>query len=263
MDNFEKMLEGAYAMDKHFREADFAHNIPVMMALLGIWYNNFFGIKRYAVIPYDQYLQYFPAYLQQLDMESNGKFVDINGKVVSYSTGPVLFGGAGTNVQHSFFQLIHQGTDIVPCDFIIPAISHNEIGEHHEILVANVLAQGEALMRGKTEKEAARELVKAGKSKAEVKRLKRFKSFSGNRPSNTFLVKKVDPYTLGELIAMYEHKVFVQGIIWHINSYDQMGVELGKQLALNILPELSGNATGICHDSSTSQLIATIKKLRK
>ena len=263
MDNFEKMLEGAYAMDKHFREADFAHNIPVMMALLGIWYNNFFGIKRYAVIPYDQYLQYFPAYLQQLDMESNGKFVDINGKVVSYSTGPVLFGGAGTNVQHSFFQLIHQGTDIVPCDFIVPAISHNEIGEHHEILVANVLAQGEALMRGKTEKEAARELVKAGKSKAEVKRLKRFKSFSGNRPSNTFLVKKVDPYTLGELIAMYEHKVFVQGIIWHINSYDQMGVELGKQLALNILPELSGNATGICHDSSTSQLIATIKKLRK
>ncbi|MBQ8465091.1 MAG: glucose-6-phosphate isomerase [Alphaproteobacteria bacterium] len=263
MDNFEKMLDGAYAMDKHFRETDFAHNIPVIMALLGIWYNNFFGIKRYAVVPYDQYLQYFPAYLQQLDMESNGKFVDVNGKVVSYSTGPVLFGGAGTNVQHSFFQLIHQGTDFVPCDFIIPAISHNEIGEHHEILLANVLAQGEALMRGKTEKEAAAELLKAGKSKEDVKKLKRYKSFSGNRPSNTFLVKKVDPYTLGELIAMYEHKVFVQGIIWHINSYDQMGVELGKQLALNILPELSGNATGICHDSSTSQLISTVKKLRK
>ena len=263
MDNFEKMLEGAYAMDKHFRETDFAHNIPVMMALLGIWYNNFFGIKRYAVIPYDQYLQYFPAYLQQLDMESNGKFVDINGKVVSYSTGPVLFGGAGTNVQHSFFQLIHQGTDIVPCDFIIPAISHNEIGEHHEILVANVLAQGEALMRGKTEKEAAAELAKAGKSKEDVKALKRYKSFSGNRPSNTFLVKKVDPYTLGQLVAMYEHKVFVQGVIWNINSYDQMGVELGKQLALNILPELSGNATGIRHDSSTAGLIATIKKMRK
>lgn len=263
MDNFEKMLEGAYAMDKHFRETDLAHNIPVIMALLGIWYNNFFGVKRYAVIPYDQYLQYFPAYLQQLDMESNGKFVDANGKFVSYSTGPVLFGGAGTNVQHSFFQLIHQGTDIVPCDFIIPAISHNEIGEHHEILVANVLAQGEALMRGKTEKEAARELAKSGKSKAEIKTLKRYKSFNGNRPSNTFLVKKVDPYTLGELIAMYEHKVFVQGIIWNINSYDQMGVELGKQLALNILPELSGNATGIRHDSSTAQLIAAIKKLRK
>ena len=263
MDNFEKMLEGAYAMDKHFQEADLEHNIPVIMALLGIWYNNFFNIKRYAVIPYDQYLQYFPAYLQQLDMESNGKFIDASGNIVSYSTGPVLFGGAGTNVQHSFFQLIHQGTDIVPCDFIIPAISHNEIGEHHEILVANVLAQGEALMRGKTEKEAAAELTKAGKSKEEVKRLKRYKSFSGNRPSNTFLVKKVDPYTLGELVAMYEHKVFVQGIIWNINSYDQMGVELGKQLALNILPELSDNATGIRHDCSTSKLIETVKKLRK
>ena len=263
MDNFEKMLDGAFAMDKHFTETDLEHNIPVMMALLGIWYNNFFGIKRYAVIPYDQYLQYFPAYLQQLDMESNGKSVDANGKAVTYSTGPVLFGGAGTNVQHSFFQLIHQGTDIVPCDFIIPAISHNEIGEHHEILVANVLAQGEALMRGKTEKEAAEELAKAGKSKDEIKQLKRYKNFSGNRPSNTILVKKIDPYTLGELVAMYEHKVFVQGTIWNINSYDQMGVELGKQLALNILPELSGNATGIRHDSSTAGLIAAVKRLRK
>jgi len=262
-DNFEKMLEGAYSMDKHFLKTDLEHNIPVIMALLGIWYNNFFGVKRYAVIPYDQYLQYFPAYLQQLDMESNGKSVDRDGNFVNYSTGPVLFGGAGTNVQHSFFQLIHQGTDFVPCDFIIPAISHNEIGEHHEILVANVLAQGEALMRGKTEKEAAAELIKAGKTKEEVKALKRYKSFSGNRPSNTFLVKKVDPYTLGQLVAMYEHKVFVQGVIWNINSYDQMGVELGKQLALNILPELSGNATGIRHDSSTAGLIATIKKMRK
>ena len=263
MDNFEKLLEGAFAIDKHFQETDFAHNIPVMMALLGIWYNNFFNIKRYAVIPYDQYLQYFPSYLQQLDMESNGKFVTTDGKIVNYSTGPVIFGGAGTNVQHSFFQLIHQGTDIVPCDFIIPAISHNEIGQHHEILVANVLAQGEALMRGKTEKEAAAELTKAGKSKEEVKRLKRYKSFTGNRPSNTFLVKKIDAYTLGELIALYEHKVFVQGMIWNINPYDQMGVELGKQLALNILPELSGNATGIRHDSSTANLIASVKKMRK
>ena len=263
MNNFEKMLDGAFSVDKHFRETDLEHNIPVMMALLGIWYNNFFNIKRYAVIPYDQYLQYFPAYLQQLDMESNGKFVDADGKVVTYSTGPVLFGGAGTNVQHSFFQLIHQGTDIVPCDFIIPAISHNEIGNHHEILIANVLAQGEALMRGKTEKEAAAELAKAGKSKDEIKLLKRYKSFAGNRPSNTFLVKKVDAYTLGQLVALYEHKVFVQGIIWNINSYDQMGVELGKQLALNILPELSNNATGIRHDCSTSQLIETIKKMRK
>lgn len=263
MDNFEKMLDGAFAMDNHFRHAELENNIPVIMALLGIWYNNFFNIKRYAVIPYDQYLQYFPAYLQQLDMESNGKFIDKNGKVVNYSTGPVLFGGAGTNVQHSFFQLIHQGTDIVPCDFIIPAISHNEIGSHHEILVANVLAQGEALMRGKTETEAAEELAKAGKNKEEIKTLKRYKSFSGNRPSNTFLVKKIDPYTLGQLVAMYEHKVFVQGIIWNINSYDQMGVELGKQLALNILPELSDNATGIRHDCSTSNLIANVKRMRK
>ncbi len=263
MDNFEKMLDGAYAMDKHFAETDLEHNIPVILALIGIWYNNFFGIKRYGVIPYDQYLQYLPAYLQQLDMESNGKFVTKDGEVVNYSTGPVLFGGAGTNVQHSFFQLIHQGTDIVPVDFIIPAISHNEIGDHHEILVANVLAQGEALMKGKTVKEAAQELTKAGKSKEEVKELKYFKSFSGNRPSNTILVKKVDPYTLGMLVAMYEHKVFVQGVIWNINSYDQMGVELGKQMALNILPELQGNAEGVSHDCSTANLIASIKKMRK
>ncbi len=263
MDNFEKMLDGAYAMDKHFAETDLEHNIPVILALIGIWYNNFFGIKRYGVIPYDQYLQYLPAYLQQLDMESNGKFVTKDGEVVNYSTGPVLFGGAGTNVQHSFFQLIHQGTDIVPVDFIIPAISHNEIGDHHEILVANVLAQGEALMKGKTVKEAAQGLTKAGKSKEEVKELKYFKSFSGNRPSNTILVKKVDPYTLGMLVAMYEHKVFVQGVIWNINSYDQMGVELGKQMALNILPELQGNAEGVSHDSSTANLIASIKKMRK
>ncbi len=263
MENFEKMLEGAFTADKHFAEADLEHNIPVIMALIGIWYNNFFGAKRYAVIPYDQYLQYFPAYLQQLDMESNGKFVDKNGKVVNYSTGPVVFGGAGTNVQHSFFQLIHQGTDMVPCDFIIPAISHNEIGNHHEILMANVFAQGEALMRGKTEKEVIAELTKAGKNKEEIKNLKKYKVFSGNRPSNTFVFKKIDPYTLGMLVALYEHKVFVQGIIWNINSYDQMGVELGKQLALNILPELEGNATGIRHDSSTNQLIAAVKNWRK
>lgn len=263
MENFEKMLDGAFAADKHFAETDLEHNIPVIMALIGIWYNNFFGAKRYAVIPYDQYLQYFPAYLQQLDMESNGKFVDKNGKVVNYSTGPVVFGGAGTNVQHSFFQLIHQGTDMVPCDFIIPAISHNEIGNHHEILTANVLAQGEALMRGKTEKEVVSELTKAGKTKEEIKNLKKYKTFSGNRPSNTFVFKKIDPYTLGMLVALYEHKVFVQGVIWNINSYDQMGVELGKQLALNILPELEGNATGIRHDSSTDQLIAAVKNWRK
>lgn len=192
-ENFERMLEGAYAMDQHFYNTDFEHNIPVILGMLGIWYNNFFGLHRYAVIPYDQYLQYVPMYLQQLDMESNGKFVAMNGEYVKYATGPVLFGGAGTNVQHSFFQLIHQGTEIVPMDFVIPAISHNEIGEHHEILVANVLAQGEALMRGKTVKEAAAELKKAGKSWEEISYLKKFKSFEGNRPSNTIVFKKMDP----------------------------------------------------------------------
>lgn len=263
MDNFDKMLDGAYAMDEHFRTAPLEHNIPVILAMLGIWYNNFMGIHRYVVIPYDQYLQYLPSYLQQLDMESNGKFVDINGETVKYDTGPVLFGGAGTNVQHSFFQLIHQGTEIVPCDFIVPAISHNEIGDHHEILLANVLAQGEALMKGKTVKEAAEELKKAGKSKEEIEFLKKFKSFSGNRPSNTILLKKVDPYTLGALIAMYEHKVFVQGIIWNIDSFDQMGVELGKKLALNILPELQNNVYELHHDSSTNALIKMVQNFRR
>ena len=262
-ENFERMLEGAYAMDQHFYNTDFEHNIPVILGMLGIWYNNFFGLHRYAVIPYDQYLQYVPMYLQQLDMESNGKFVAMIGEYVKYATGPVLFGGAGTNVQHSFFQLIHQGTEIVPMDFVIPAISHNEIGEHHEILVANVLAQGEALMRGKTVKEAAAELKKAGKSREEISYLKKFKSFEGNRPSNTIVFKKMDPYTLGMLIAMYEHKVFVQGVVWNVDSFDQYGVELGKQMALSILPELQGTASGINHDGSTNSLIGLIKRLRK
>lgn len=262
-ENFERMLEGAYAMDQHFYNTDFEHNIPVILGMLGIWYNNFFGLHRYAVIPYDQYLQYVPMYLQQLDMESNGKFVAMNGEYVKYATGPVLFGGAGTNVQHSLFQLIHQGTEIVPMDFVIPAISHNEIGEHHEILVANVLAQGEALMRGKTVKEAAAELKKAGKSREEINYLKKFKSFEGNRPSNTIVFKKMDPYTLGMLIAMYEHKVFVQGVVWNVDSFDQYGVELGKQMALSILPELQGTASGINHDGSTNSLIGLIKRLRK
>lgn len=262
-ENFERMFEGAYAMDQHFYNTDFEHNIPVILGMLGIWYNNFFGLHRYAVIPYDQYLQYVPMYLQQLDMESNGKFVAMNGEYVKYATGPVLFGGAGTNVQHSFFQLIHQGTEIVPMDFVIPAISHNEIGEHHEILVANVLAQGEALMRGKTVKEAAAELKKAGKSREEINYLKKFKSFEGNRPSNTIVFKKMDPYTLGMLIAMYEHKVFVQGVVWNVDSFDQYGVELGKQMALSILPELQGTASGINHDGSTNSLIGLIKRLRK
>lgn len=262
MDNFEKMLDGANAMDIHFKNTEFEHNIPVILALLGIWYNNFFGFKEQGIVPYDQDLRFLPKYLQQLDMESNGKSVSMDNKFVQYATGPVLFGGAGTDVQHSFFQLLHQGTGIVPLDFIVPAISHNEIGDHHEILVANALAQGEALMRGKTVQEAANELAKAGKSKEEINALKRYKSFAGNRPTNTIVIKKLDPYTLGMLVAMYEHKVFVQGIIWNIDSFDQMGVELGKQMALSILPELQGSAYGI-HDSSTSGLINLIKKIRR
>ena len=261
--NFERMLEGAFAMDEHFKNTAFEHNIPVILALIGIWYNNFYGVHRYGVIPYDQYLQYLPAYLQQLDMESNGKSVTLDNKYVDCATGPVLFGGAGTNVQHSFFQLLHQGTEIVPLDLIVPAISHNEIGTHHQILLANVLAQGEALMRGKTEDEAAAEIEAAGKSQAEINRLKKYKSFSGNRPTNTIVLKKVDPFTLGMLVAMYEHKVFVQGVIWNIDSFDQFGVELGKKLALNILPEFQGTAHNITHDSSTAALIKHIKKIRK
>lgn len=262
MENFEKMLDGAYEMDNHFRSAPFAENIPVILGLLGVWYDNFFNFHSYGVVPYDQDLRYLPAYLQQLDMESNGKSVNLNNKFVKHATGPVLFGGAGTDVQHSFFQLLHQGTQVVPLDLIVPAISHNEIGEHHEILVANALAQGEALMRGKTVGEAAAELAKSGKSAADVSRLKRYKSFAGNRPTNTIVIKKLDPYALGMLVAMYEHKVFVEGAIWNIDSFDQMGVELGKQMALSILPELQGHASGL-HDSSTRRLIELVKKLRK
>ncbi|MBP5399453.1 MAG: glucose-6-phosphate isomerase [Alphaproteobacteria bacterium] len=262
MENFEKMLDGANAMDIHFRNTDFKENIPVILALLGVWYNNFFGIKTHAVIPYDQDLRFLPKYLQQLDMESNGKSVDLNKKFIKYSTGQVIFGGAGTDVQHSFFQLIHQGTQIVPIDFIVPAISHNEIGNHHEILLANALAQGEALMTGKTTKQAVAELTKAGKSKEEISQLKAYKTFQGNRPSNTIVIKQLTPYTLGMLVAMYEHKVFVQGIIWNIDSFDQMGVELGKKLALNILPELKGSSP-VSHDSSTTNLINLVKSLRK
>lgn len=262
-DNFEKMLDGAYAMDEHFRTAEPVKNIPIILAVLSVWYNNFFGIRNHAVVPYDQYLTYLPAYLQQLVMESNGKFVDMNNKFVKYQTSPVLFGGAGTDVQHSFFQMIHQGTSFVPCDFIVPAISHNEIGEHHEILLANVLAQSEALMKGKTIKEAADELKAVGKTKDEINFLKKYKSFKGNRPSNVIVVKKIDAYTLGMLVAMYEHKTFVEGVIWNIDSFDQMGVELGKQMALKILPELQGSKDSSNHDCSTKALINLIRKLRK
>ncbi len=263
MDNFEKMLEGAHTMDLHFRHTELKSNIPVMLALISIWNNNFLGWRTQAIIPYDQYLKYLPAYLQQLEMESNGKFVSKENEFVKYNTGTAIFGGSGTDVQHSFFQMLHQGTTPIPVDFIIPAISHNEIGNHHEILIANVLAQSEALMRGKTVKEVAAEMEKAGKSKEEIEALKKYKSFPGNNPSNTIIVKKIDPYTLGMLVAMYEHKVFVQGIIWDINSFDQFGVELGKQMALKILPEIQGNESTIMHDSSTASLIRYIKNIRK
>ena len=262
-DNFEKMLSGANAMDNHFKTADLDKNIPVVLALISIWYNNFFGIRNHVVVPYDQYLTYLPAYLQQLIMESNGKYVDLDNRFIKYQTSPVIFGGAGTDVQHSFFQMLHQGTSFIPCDFIIPAISHNEMGEHHEILLANILAQSEALMMGKTTKEAAEELKAKGLSKDEVNKLKKYKTFKGNRPSNTIIFKKIDPFALGMLVAMYEHKTYVEGVVWNIASFDQMGVELGKQLALRILPELQGNKDDVKHDCSTSALIGLIKRLRK
>ena len=263
MDNFEKMLEGAHEMDMHFKYTELSKNLPVILGLISVWYGDFFKFRSSAIIPYDQYLQYLPAYLQQQIMESNGKSVSNDGDYINYSTSPVVFGGAGTDVQHSFFQLLHQGTNIIPCDIIVPAISHNEIGEHHEILLANALAQGEALMKGKTVKEAYDEMRRAGKPKEEAKRLKKYKSFEGNRPTNTIIFKKIDPYALGMLVAMYEHKTFVERVIWNIDSFDQMGVELGKQMALSILPELQSSASGINHDSSTINLIKTIKRMRK
>lgn len=262
-DNFEKMLSGAFAMDNHFKTADLDKNIPVVLALLSIWYNNFFNIRNHVVVPYDQYLTYLPAYLQQLVMESNGKYVDLNNRFIKYQTSPVIFGGVGTDVQHSFFQMLHQGTSFIPCDFIIPAISHNEIGEHHEILLANILAQSEALMMGKTTKEATEELKAKGLTADEVNKLKKYKTFKGNRPSNIIIFKKIDPFALGMLVAMYEHKTYVEGVVWNIASFDQMGVELGKQLALRILPELQGNKDDVKHDCSTTALIRLIKGFRK
>jgi len=261
-DNFEALLKGAEAMDNHFKTAPLDKNIPVIMALIGIWYNDYYNIHRYGVIPYDQYLKFLPSYLQQLDMESNGKSVRLdNKKITDYATGPALFGGAGTDVQHSFFQLLHQGTEPVPVDFIIPAVSQNENGKHHEILLANILAQAEALMKGKTTDEAAAELRAAGKDEATTEKLKLNKSFDGNRPSNMFIINQLTPYNLGMLIAMYEHKVYTQGVIWEIDSFDQWGVELGKQLALKILPELENGVTAN-HDSSTTNLINKIRAIR-
>ncbi|GAB3723649.1 glucose-6-phosphate isomerase [Spirosoma lituiforme] len=261
-DKFEELLDGAHAMDEHFRHTPLDQNIPVILALIGIWYNNFFGAQTEAILPYDQYMHRFAAYFQQGDMESNGKSVDRDGKPVDYQTGPIIWGEPGTNGQHAFYQLIHQGTKLIPCDFLAPAISQRPIGEHHKILMANYFAQTEALMNGKTEQEAADELRKAGKPEEEIQFLAPFKMFSGNRPTNSVLFKKLTPRTLGSLLAMYEHKIFVQGVIWDIFSFDQWGVELGKQLASRILPELQDDASVSTHDSSTNGLMNAFKSMR-
>jgi glucose-6-phosphate isomerase len=261
-DNFVELLEGAHATDEHFRTAEFEQNIPVTLGLLGIWYNNFFEAETNAILPYDQYMHRFAAYFQQGDMESNGKHVDRNGKHVEYQTGPIIWGEPGTNGQHAFYQLIHQGTKLIPADFIAPAQSHNPLGEHHNMLLSNFFAQTEALMNGKTEEEVIAELKAAGKSDAEIAAIAPFKVFEGNRPTNSFLLKKITPHSLGSLIAMYEHKIFVQGIIWNIYSFDQWGVELGKQLAGKILPELKDNSEISSHDSSTNGLINQYKAWR-
>lgn len=260
--NFELLLAGANEMDEHFSSADFHENIPVIIALLGIWYVNFFDAATHAILPYDQYMHRFTAYFQQGDMESNGKSVDRNGKRVRYATGPVIWGEPGTNGQHAFYQLIHQGTQIIPADFIAPAISHNKIGNHHTLLMSNFFAQTEALMNGKSIELVESELEKTGLSELEIAQLGPFKVFEGNKPTNSILVKQITPKTLGALIAMYEHKIFVQGIIWNVYSYDQWGVELGKQLANSILPELENSNQIQSHDSSTNGLINQFKTWR-
>jgi glucose-6-phosphate isomerase len=260
-DNFEQLLAGAHAMDMHFKNQPLEENIPLKMALIGIWYVNFFGVQSEAILPYDQYLHRFAAYFQQGNMESNGKYVDRNGKPLTYASGPVIWGEPGTNGQHAFYQLIHQGTLLIPCDFIAPAISHNPIGDHHPKLLSNFFAQTEALMNGKTKEEVETELN--GLSEEEKKMLVPFKIFEGNRPTNSFLVKQMNPFELGKLIAAYEHKIFVQGVLWNIFSFDQWGVELGKQLANKILPELVSNNQVNSHDQSTNGLINQYKHWAK
>ena len=254
-DNYIELLSGAHAMDKHFKETPFAKNIPVLLALIGIWYNNFYKAESHAILPYDQYMHRFAAYFQQGDMESNGKRVTKDGTAVTYSTGPIIWGEPGTNGQHAFYQLIHQGTKLIPCDFLAPVISQNPIGDHHPKLLANFFAQTEALMKGKTAAEAKAELEKAGLSAEDVAALVNHKVFEGNRPTNSIFFKKLTPFTLGSLIAMYEHKIYTQSVVWQINAFDQWGVELGKQLANAILPELKDNAAVTSHDSSTNGLI--------
>lgn len=257
-DNFKQLLAGAHATDMHVKQEG-SHSLSGIMALLGIWYNNFLGAETYAILPYDQYMHRFTAYLQQGDMESNGKSVDRNGNPIDYETGPIIWGEPGTNGQHAFYQLIHQGTKLIPCDFIAPAISHNPIGDHHPKLLANFFAQTEALMKGKTEATVKAELEDAGLTADEIAQLLPYKVFAGNKPTNSILIKQITPFTLGQLIAMYEHKIFIQGIIWNVYSYDQWGVELGKQLAKTILPELQNEETVNSHDSSTNGLINQYK----
>jgi glucose-6-phosphate isomerase len=261
--NFEQLLTGAHEIDQHFKHSTLRKNIPVILALIGVWHNNFFNAQSHAILPYDQYLHRFAAYFQQGDMESNGKSVTRTGEPISYQTGPIIWGEPGTNGQHAFYQLIHQGSKLIPSDFMAPANSQNPIGEHHKMLLSNFFAQTEALMNGKTEEEARAELVKAGKSQEEIAFLTPFKVFSGNRPTNSILFKKLTPKVLGSLLAIYEHKIFVQGVIWNIFSFDQWGVELGKQLANKIYPELLDDSIVTDHDSSTNNLINTYKKWRK
>jgi glucose-6-phosphate isomerase len=261
-ENFEQLLDGAHAMDKHFKDEELPKNIPVILALIGIWYNNFFGAASEAILPYDQYLHRFAAYFQQGNMESNGKTVDRAGQQVTYQTGPVIWGEPGTNGQHAFYQLIHQGTKIIPCDFLAPAVSHNPVSDHHDKLLSNYFAQTEALMMGKTPDEVEQELSKAGMDDEAIEFHLPFRVFDGNRPSNSILFKQLTPRTLGSLIAMYEHKIFAQGVIWNIYSFDQWGVELGKVLAKKILPELSTPAEISTHDSSTNGLINYFKRLK-
>ncbi len=262
-DNFIALLDGAYAMDTHFTETEFSQNIPVLLALIGLWYNNFFGSETEAILPYDQYMHRFAAYFQQGNMESNGKSVDRNGNVVTQQTGPVIWGEPGTNGQHAFYQLIHQGTKLIPCDFIAPAQSHNPLGDHHNKLLSNFFAQTQALAFGKTREQVDAEFAAQGKNPADMDYVAPFKVFEGNRPTNSILLKSITPFSLGALIAMYEHKIFVQGTIMNIYSFDQWGVELGKQLANRILPELADSTPVESHDGSTNGLINRFKGWRR
>ncbi|MDQ1315978.1 MAG: glucose-6-phosphate isomerase, partial [Pseudomonadota bacterium] len=250
-EGFNELLDGAYAMDEHFRHAPLAQNMPVILALLGVWYNNFFDAESHAVLPYDHYLRSLPAYLEQADMESNGKSVDRDGKPVDYATGAIVWGATGINGQHAFYQLLHQGTRMIPADFIVSVQPHTELQDHHDILIANFLAQTEALMRGRTREE----------TQAQTDQFVEQKVFDGNHPSNAILLRKLTPHALGMLIALYEHKIFVQGVIWNLNSYDQWGVELGKQLASRILPELRADSPASGHDASTNALINYYRRM--